>query len=125
METLILEFIRMRMQAMGFKGFHFRPAYITVAANTTAQIQAQNQYLYFFDVNSQAGDMFMVRSDTDVISQDSFILSGVPYLFYEMTGNVTIDTTGAINPQTFLYIRVLPEELSAEDQIHQPIASEV
>jgi len=125
METLILEFIRMRMLAMGFKGFHFRPAHITVAANSLAQVQAQNQYLYFFDVNSQAGDLFMVRGDTEVITQDSFILSGVPYLFYEMTGNVTIDTTGAINPQTFLYIRVLPEELVSEREIHSPIASEV
>jgi len=110
METLILEYIRMRMKAMGFKNFHFRPAYITIPANSLANIQAQNQYLYFFDVNSQQGDKFMVRGDTDVITQDSFILSGVPYLFYEMTGNVSIDTTGAINPQTFLYIRVLPEE---------------
>jgi hypothetical protein len=125
METLILEFIRMRMLAMGITGFHFRPAFITVAANSIVQIQAQNQYLYFFDVNSQAGDMFMVRGDTEVITQDCFVLSGVPYLFYEMTGNVTIDTTGAINPQTFLYIRVLPEQLASEKEIHQPILSEV
>jgi len=103
------------MAAMGYKTFHWMPKSLTLTPNMIYPLAAQNEYLYIFDVNSQAGDVFTIRADNDIIKQSDFILSGVPYLFYEVTGNVTINTVNAINDQTFLYIRVLPEEVITQN----------
>lgn len=115
METL-MQFIQMRMQQIGYKTYGWKPSSVTMPINTKFHYNGQNEYYFIFDVNSQSGDKFRIKADNDIIVESDFILSGVPYLFYEFTGNIYIDTTGALNPQTFLFIRVLPEEIISTQQ---------
>lgn len=106
-----MRFILKRMLQIGFITYDWKPSFVTIPADTKVHYNGQNEYFYIFDVNSQAGDKFRIKADNDIIRETDFILSGVPYLFFEFTGNIYIDTTGAVNPQTFLYIRVLPEKV--------------
>ena len=95
METFIFEFIKMRMTQLGYKSFHWIPSHVAVPINAKVHFNGQNEYYYVFDVNSQAGDVFRIKADNDIITQANFILSGVPYLFFELTGNIYVDTNTA------------------------------
>lgn len=97
------------MREMGFEKFHLSITPITIKfQEETIWINAHNEYWYLFDVN-QTADPFTVRANNNIISQDEFVVDGVPFITYEFTGDIKIENTGAQSDQTFLFYRVIPE----------------
>ncbi|MEZ5149130.1 MAG: hypothetical protein R2759_19180 [Bacteroidales bacterium] len=108
MEGIIRLYIENRMEEMGYSKFHFKINPVTVkSGESIKRIDAHNEFWYLFDVN-QVDDNFTLTANNNIINQDEFVVDGVPYISYELTGDIIIDNTGAFNDQTFLFYRVIP-----------------
>jgi len=109
MEGIIRLYIENRMATMEFEQFHFNIEPITIkAGENIVRINAHNEYWYLFDVN-QTEDDFTITANNNIINHDEFVVDGVPFISYEFTGDIKIDNTDALEDQTFLFYRVIPQ----------------
>lgn len=109
MEGIIRLYIENRMEEMGFKKFWFNITPVIVkTGDSVKRIDAHNEFWYLFDVN-QVDDNFTLRANNNIITQDEFVIDGVPFISYELTGDIVIDNTGAFQDQAFLFYRVIPQ----------------
>ena len=108
MEGIIRLYLEKRMHEMGFNGFHFSITPVRIGHQENIQrINAHNEFWYLFDVN-QSADSFTIRANNNIITQDEFVVDGIPFITHEFTGDIIIDNTGAGADQTFLFYRVIP-----------------
>ena len=106
MEDQIKFYVETRMKAMGYNTFHFEQVRQLVD-NETVQINATNEYWILFDVN-QLTDDFTIEANNRTVTQTGFDAAGLPYITYELTGDIII-TGGATADQIFLFYRIIPD----------------
>ena len=107
MEGIIKLFIENRMKEMGFERFHFKVSPITIkVGESVSWVNAHNEFWYLFDVN-QTEDSFTITANNNIITQDEFVVDGVPFITYEFTGDIKIENAEAQSDQTFLFYRVI------------------
>jgi len=109
MEDFISFYVNNRMKELGkTKGFHMSQERTTVlTTDTTVMIEATNEIWILFDV-SQLTDAFTIDASNRRVTQAGFDAAGLPYIIYELTGDIIITRDAATLNQTFLFYRIIP-----------------
>ena len=93
---------------MGFDRFTIKPVKFRVN-NDLLELKAFGEFYVLFHCSNDTAK-FKIKSDNDILTQDDYVTDGVPYLLYDLRGNISIDTRIAGNDVTFLMYHVMPEK---------------
>ncbi len=102
-DGFVIEYIRQRMQELGYGRFHFEPTSMLVRSKEPVSILAYNEFYYL--VSLDLPNSTLIIGDTHYLNAVSF--SRLSYArLHEFTGNITIEC-----PQESIieFIRVTPE----------------
>jgi len=108
MEGTIDTYIREKVRKMGFIHYSIKPVKFQVA-NSLLEIKAFNEFYVLFHCSDDTA-YFRIKADNDIITQNDYVVAGIPYLLYEFRGNISIDTRMNGNNVTFLMYHVLLEK---------------
>ncbi|MFA6925056.1 MAG: hypothetical protein WC223_12495 [Bacteroidales bacterium] len=109
MEGTIDTYIKEKVRKLGFDKYTIKPEKLRVN-NTLLELKAFNEFYVLFHCSDDTAQ-FKIKADNDIITQDDYVTAGVPYLLYDLRGNISIDTRIAGNDVTFLIYQVLMEKL--------------
>ena len=108
MEGTIDTYIREKVRKMGFANYTLKPVRFRVE-NSVLELKAFNEFYVLFHCSTDCGK-FRIKADNEIITEKDYVVSGVPYLLYELRGNISIDTRTAESDITFLMYHVLLEK---------------
>jgi hypothetical protein len=108
-EGTIDTYIKEKVRKLGFDKYTIKPEKLRVN-NTLLELKAFNEFYVLFHCSDDTAQ-FKIKADNDIITQDDYVTAGVPYLLYDLRGNISIDTRIAGNDVTFLIYQVLMEKL--------------
>jgi len=101
-EVFVSDYIRQRMQEMGYGKFHIKPVRIAVSANLVREIPAYNEF-YFLE-SATLSDGTIITADNDFLIAQGFTNMGSAR-FKEFTGNISIESN---ENQHIEFLRVIP-----------------
>lgn len=108
MEDQIRFYVENRIREMGYKTFHFyQERQVRAIGADALQINATNEFWILFDVN-QLTDDFTIEANNRTVTQAGFDANGLPYITYELTGDIIISGTVTAE-QVFLFYRIIPD----------------
>ncbi|MDD3686731.1 MAG: hypothetical protein PHE56_08185 [Bacteroidales bacterium] len=106
----IYDFIKQRMQNMGFDSNFILEPEVILFDGTPQMIDASNVFYYLYDVSNYEA-IWKIECDTEIIFNHKFIIEEkIPYGIIELTGNIYI-TSSENNPQKFFFYKCTPEGL--------------
>ena len=108
MEGTIDTYIREKVRIMGFDKFTLKPVKFRVN-NSHLELKAFNEFYVLFHCSDDAS-VFRIKADNDIITNEDYVVAGVPYLLYDLRGNISIDTRMNGSDITFLMYHVLLEK---------------
>ena len=104
MDYYLLEYVKQRMNEMGFEKFHYEP--IRVLANATrTEVKAYNEYYYLLSKSVQP--TLVIKSDTNIFNEANAYYAFNYYRIQEFTG--LIEISQAVAPIDLQFLRVVPE----------------
>lgn len=103
MDNFLLAHIAQRMNEMGYKGFHFEPAYIFVDA-PFFEIKAYNEFYYLTSKFVDA--QLLIISDTNIFNEAANFSFYNFYGIQEFSG--LIEISQFITPMNLEFVRVIP-----------------
>ena len=107
MEGTIDSYIKERVRKMGFSKYSFKPVKFRVN-RSVLELKAFNEFYLLFHCSSET-DVFRIKADNDIITNEDYFSIGIPYLLYELRGNISIDTLIGNSDITFLMYHVMLE----------------
>ena len=108
MEGTIDTYIKERVRKFGFKEFTIKPVKFRVN-NSLLELKAFNEFYVLFHCSDDVAT-FKIKADNDIITQDDYVTVGVPYLLYDLRGNISIDTRKNSSDITFLMYHIMLEK---------------
>jgi hypothetical protein len=112
----IYDFIKQRMQNMGFDSNFILEPEVILFDGTPQMIDASNAFYYLYDVSDYEA-IWKIECDTDIILNHKFIVEKkIPYGIIELTGNIYI-TSSENNAQKFFFYKCTPEGLQSQNPV--------
>lgn len=111
MDNFLIEYIKQRMQELGFENYTFQPIRVKTD-NLSMLINAQNEYYYL--VSKEVPSSLMIFSDTNIWNESNDYEDFNFYSIQEFTGEIEIESFVPIDLE---FIRVIPKVKPSPEQI--------